>query len=241
MPRSMLIGRSLWAVAALSLSTLASGLFAGAASAVTDFTETFDTDASNWLDGGSLAPTYYASGGIGDSGYISYEAPSFNSGTGGFGAPLNLMFRGNASNGASGGAFVGDWLADGVLTFSVSVRHDNDTALNLYTRIAGFGGAGASLASDPLYVLAPNTWTTITIPITDTNPPFSSYGSSTFAGVFSNVQNLQIGLYLPANTDFDGLTMDLDDVGITVIPEPSTATLLGLGLTLVAATRRRAH
>jgi hypothetical protein len=240
MRRSGLLARSLRAVSVLSLALLASALTAGSALAVSTFTETFDTDASNWLDGVSAAPTWNASGGVGDSGHISYLAPFFNSGSGGFGDPLRLMFRGNAADDASGGAFVGDWIADGVLTLSVAVRHNHSSALNLYTRIAGFGGAGASLANSAIYTIAPDTWTTITIPITDANPPFVSYGASNFEGVFSNVQNLQIGLYLPANTDFAALRMDLDDVAV-LVPEPASLGMVGLGLgTLMLGRRRRA-
>lgn len=232
-PRHRLVAPALPALAlTLALAT-------GSASAVTNFTETFNTDASNWLNNASGAPAYFATGGIGDSGYISYTAPDFNSGTGGFGDPLQLMFRGNNAANASGDAFVGNWMADGVLTLSLAVRHNYGSSLNFYTRIAGVGGAGASLANIASYAIAPNVWTTITIPITDSNPPFASYGPSTFNGTFTNVQNLQFGLYLPASTDFSNLRMDLDNVAVAV-PEPSTAISLigGLGLLLLHRRRR---
>lgn len=214
-------------------------LTASSSFAIVSFTETFNTDASNWLNGESTAPTYHATGGVEDSGYISYTPADFNSGAGGFGDPLALFFRGNASADASGDAFVGNWLADNVQTFSVAVRHNYSSDLTFYSRIAGFGGAGASLANDALYTIAPNTWTTITIAIEDSNPPFASYGSSSFSGVFSNVQNLQLGMYLPANTDFSGLTMGIDNVGVAV-PEPSTYALItGVAVAGMLLLRRR--
>jgi hypothetical protein len=208
------------------------------ARAVSNFTETFNTGASNWLTGASTAPTFNATGGVGDSGYISYSPADFNSGTGGFGDPLAIFFRGNASADASADAFVGNWLGAGVITLSLVVQHNYSETLNFYARIAGTGGAGASLANTATFAVAPNTWTPITISITDSNPPFSSYGSSTFNGVFTNVQNLQFGFYLPANTDISGLTVGIDNVA-TAVPEPTSAFLLGLGLGLAVLRRRR--
>ncbi|MEM9384844.1 MAG: VPLPA-CTERM sorting domain-containing protein [Pseudomonadota bacterium] len=219
---------------------LLSASLSGQAWAVSTFTETFNTDDSNWLDGTSQTPIYNATGGIDDSGFISYLAPPFNSGGGGFGDPLLIMFRGNDANDASGGAFVGDWLASGVTSFSVAVRHNADTALNFYARLAGFGGAGASLSNDSIFEIAPDTWTTISFDIVDSDPPFVSYGSSTFEGVFSNILNLQLGLYLPENTDFDSLMLDLDNVSITAVPLPAAAWLFVSGLvSLLAGARRK--
>lgn len=217
------------------------GVTATAPGVTVPFTETFDLGDSNWLNGDSSAPTWHASGGIDDSGYISWTAPEFTS-AGGFGDPLKLMFRGNNAADASGDAFVGDWLSGGVIALSLSVRHNYTTDLNFYARLAGTGGGGASLANDEeLFSIAPNTWTTITILITNSNPPFTSYGSSTFNGVFSNIQNLQFGLYLPDETTFTDLRMDIDNVSI--VPEPTTSVLLimaALGVAGVALRRRQA-
>jgi hypothetical protein len=210
-----------------------------ASAAVVEYTETFDTNASGWLNGVSAAPTYNATGGVGNSGYIAYTT-SFTSGTAGsFGAPpLQVLFRGNDAANASGDAFVGNWLTAGVQSFSVTVRHNYTSTLNLYARFdAGFG-AGASLAADPAYAIAPNTWTTITVPITDSNPPFSSYGAGSFSSVFANVQNVQLGLYVPPSTTFTDLRMDLDNVKVA-IPEPTSVGLLAGGAGMLMFRRRR--
>ncbi|MEM1447155.1 MAG: PEP-CTERM sorting domain-containing protein [Planctomycetota bacterium] len=217
----------------LAASSLA--LTVGSASAVSTFTETFDANDSGWLDETGATPDYFATGGVGGSGYISYTPAPFNSGAGGFGDPLAILLRGNAGS-ASGDAFVGDWLTSGVQTFSVDVRHNYDTALNLYTRLnRGFGQA-ASSANNAIYTIAPNTWTTLTLEIEDTNPPFVSYGAGSFASVFSGIADVQVGLYLPANTDFNNLTFDLDNVNVTV-PEP--ASLGVVALAGLASLRRR--
>jgi hypothetical protein len=212
---------------------------AGSARAVAPFTETFDTNASNWLNGISTAPTYNATGGIEDSGYISYTS-TFTSGTGSFGGdPLQILFRGNNSANASADAFVGNWIADDIISLSLSIRHDYSTTLNLYARLDAGSGAAASLANSALYAIAPNTWTTITIEIENSNPPFTSYGAGSYDGIFSNIQNLQFGLYVPANTTFTNLTVDIDNV--SVVPEPHEYALgiAGLLAVVIFARRRR--
>ncbi|MEM1158869.1 MAG: PEP-CTERM sorting domain-containing protein [Verrucomicrobiota bacterium] len=211
------------------------------ASAVDTFTETFNTNDSGWLDGAFGTPTYNAMGGVGNTGYISYTN-TFTSGTGMFGSdPTYLAFRGNNTSDASSDAFVGDWISDQIESFSIAVRHNHTTALNFYARIASFGGAGASLANNSIYSVDPNVWTTITFDIEDNAPlpPFVSYGSSDFNGVFSNIQDIQLGYYVPASTNFTGLTVDVDNVGVTAVPEPSTFGLLLLGAAGLLLRRRR--
>ncbi|MEM9177730.1 MAG: hypothetical protein AAGC67_21170 [Myxococcota bacterium] len=207
-----------------------SRLFAGAlallalaappAWAVSAFTERFDAGNAGWLDGDRDPVRHHASGGRAGAGYVSFEAPAFDSGSGTFGDPLKLMFRGNASAAASGGAFVGDWIEGGVRALRVTVRHNHASALRLYVRIAGSFGAGASLSNHPRFAIEPDVWTTVTIPIEDGDPPFVSYGTSRFPAVFERIKTVQIGLYLPGKTGFDGLRMDLDEVAIeTAAPE----------------------
>lgn len=197
---------------------------AGEARAIGSFVETFDAGASGWVDGEFGVLTHHDTGGVEDSGYVSFTAPAFNAGTGGFGDPLKLMFRGNRSNAASGGAFAGDWLAGGAKRLRLSVRHDHANPLRLFVRIAGRFGAGASLANDARYVIPPDVWTEITIEVEDRDPPFVSYGTSTFKSVFSKISKLQIGFYLPARVDFERLRMDLDQVSLETT-EPQSGSL----------------
>ncbi len=216
-------------------------LAAVSASAVTTFTETFDTGTSGWLTGTSAAPSYNASGGVGDSGYISFTS-SFTSGaTGPFGAPpLQILFRGNDAANASGDAFVGNWLEGGIQSFSLAIRHNHSEALSLYARFDAGAGRAASLAYDAQYRIEPGTWTTLTVAITDGNPPFLSYGAGNFSSVFSNIANLQLGLYVLPSTTFTDLRLDIDNVAITAVPEPASLGLFALGgLATLGAVRRR--
>lgn len=223
---------SLFAVAVVSMTGTAFAV-------VGNFTETFNTNASGWLNGASGAPTYNSTGGVDDSGYISYSFTGSTAASGSFGAPpLQILFRGNNSANASGDAFVGNWLTADIESFSVSFIHNYSTDLTLYARFDAGAGAAASLAPDALYTIAPNTWTTITFSIEDGNPPFLSYGAGTFNTVFTNIQNLQLGLYLPASTQINDLVVGIDNV-TTTVPEPTSALLVGLGLGLAAITRRR--
>lgn len=225
-------------VAVLAVASATNSAFA-----VTNYTETFNTNASNWLNVDSTAPTYYSSGGVDGSGYISHTRTFTSLASGPFGAPpLQVMMRGNDAANASGDAFVGNWLADGVESLTVAVRHNYTSTLNLYARLDAGGGAAASLAFDPAFAIAPNTWTTITIPIVNSNPPFLSYGSAGsvpgagFNTIFSSMDNLQIGFYLPASTSFTDLTFDLDNVNV---PEPASLGVLALGAVGLLGRRRR--
>jgi hypothetical protein len=219
-----------WAIA---LGVIALQWTTPATAATVPFTETFSSNAAGWTDGssgnGAATLVHSAAGGPGGSAFVSntstIEAVSFGT---------RLLFRAHAANNASGNAFVGDWLDAGVETLSVYFRHDASTSLDFYARIAGTGGAGASLATG--FTVPANQWTLIEIPIIDSDPPFTSYGSSTFNGVFSNIQNIQLGVYAPADFS-EVVTFDL--ARVSIVPEPGSLALLAIAGAAVFARRRR--
>lgn len=207
---------------------------AGRAVSVLPFTESFEASSSGWVYGTSSAPTWSATGGVGNSGFIS--APATVSGSG-FGA---IVFRGNDANNASGDAFVGNWLTAGVTTFSAYVRHNADAALNFYARFdAGAGRAGSSVN----FLVNPNSWTLLQLPILNEITSFQSYGAAgtgqaAFNTIFGGIQNVQIALSVDTVNAGKTVTLDLD--GVSMVPEPTASVLLmAAGAALLASRRLR--
>lgn len=205
-------------------------LAASASAAVNPFTESFDLDNAAWRQSDSATPLAWSAAGGPDAG--PYASATFNFATSGPGS-TPAIFRGHASFGASAGAFVGNWLTDGVDTLSFDVRHDAGVPMTFFSRIATAGNfpaaVGVSFAPVPSGV-----WTSITLPVTPSlwilEGPFS------FESVFTAVGNVQIGVDAGAlaNVDQD-FTFDIDNVSIT--PSPGVLTLAGIGA--LAALRRR--
>ena len=219
-------------VRALLLLCLA--LFAAtpcATALIVPFTEDFTSGASNWLNGSSAAPTWSATGGVDDGGYIS--APGAIS-AGGFGT---IVFRGNAAVDASGDAFVGNWLTGGVSTFSAFVRHDAPVALNFYARLdAGSGRAASSVD----FSVPVGSWYQLSIPITEAS--FQSYGAAgtgtaAFNTVFSSILNVQFALSSTQDPSTAGQTYNVSLDRVAIVPEPSIAALGLLALLGFLASR----
>ncbi|MCG8450931.1 MAG: PEP-CTERM sorting domain-containing protein [Pirellulales bacterium] len=201
------------------------------ASAVTvPFIENFTNDVADWADAGNFPLTFVATGGPGGGGYASTDF-AFSSG-GGAGGSSAVLFRGQdefGTSGSSGGAFIGNWMANGVSNLTAFVRHNAPVPVSFFTRFSrpfNFPGATAVQFAPVL----PNTWTQLSFDINALNPQFVSFEGTDFATVFSNVGHLQLGVSIPTGFESNptSFTFDLDQVQI--IPEPSSLCLLGLAL-----------
>jgi hypothetical protein len=204
---------------ALALAVVTS---APAGALTAPLTEDFTANASNWLNATSAPLTWHATGGPDGGSYVSTTLGSLGEPQG------TIQFRANQSANASGGAFVGNWIGT-VSEISADVIHDAPQNLSFFFR---FSGAGAMIGL--LGEVAPNTWTTVSIPI---DPDDLTSGGGTFATTMSNVLNLQVGVIAPAGLEGVPFTYGLDKV--TLVPEPTTAGLLALGLLALGGAGRR--
>jgi hypothetical protein len=212
-------------------------LHAGAATL--PFTEEFSTGDSEWRNPASAAPVHVSSGGRDGGGFIrvafDFEGTSADQ--------SRVVFRGGTSGGpASGGAFVGDWIDEGVGSLTAWVRHDAAEPITFFARFAApanFPGATA-VAFAPV---APGPdWTQLFFAIDPTNPQFVSFEGSDFDTVFSDIGIVQIGLSVPAALagQDQEVSFDLDTVGIApVVPEPALSPLLLLALAALRTRRPR--
>ena len=228
----------------LGLAALGALLFFAtpARAATIPFSEEFAAGDSGWRANnnapGSL--TWSASGGADGGGYV---ATSFNFVSSTAGGQGPVLFRGPAS--ASGGAFVGNWLTEGVLEFSFFARTDSAVPLNFFARFvnpAGFPGAVA-VNFTPVAVLPAGAWTQLVFAIDPSNPQFVSFEGSSFAAVFGSIGTVQIGVGIPtplAGVD-QAVSFAIDGVSIRGVPEPSAAALSVLSLALAALAARRAR
>lgn len=205
--------------------------------ATVPFSEDFATDAANWANSASSGYVdFVAAGGPDGSSYASTElVPA------GRGDSSVVLFRGHDEFNSSGGAFEGNWIADGVGRFTAYVRHNAPEPLSFFTRFASpvsYPGAFA-LESTPV---APHTWTQISFNIAPTSSEFISFEGSDFNSVFSNIGHMQIGVDVPLSLDAvaTALVIDLDQPTIVSAPEPAGAALALLGLVGCLARQRRA-
>jgi len=215
----------------------ATGLGAEKASALSvPYTEEFAAGVAGW-EGSSGDPLVFEGSGGPDS--SSHASTSFN--YFGYSSPFGagpVLFRANDSDGASGDAFVGDWIAGGVQQLSVWVFHDTPESLSFYLRVAVPTNFPGAVIANPTLV-APNTWTELVFPI-DPGSSLCTGETITCAQALASVGNLQFGTSAPAALAAldESHHLAIDRVAISNVPEPATGSLLALGVVGLAAASR---
>jgi len=203
-----------------------------ATATIVPYEEAFPTGPAGWSkdSAGSLSLDWAAVGGSDGGGFVSHTFNFLNS-------PTNStppILHGNPT--ASGGAFAGDWIADGVTEFSAMVKHEAGFPLTFFMRVApmfGPGAVGLIFAPVPSGV-----WTPISWGIFPGNPQ-TIFEGTTFPQAFGNVARVQIGVITPAQLGGvdQSVTFSLDQPAVT--PEPGTLALVCAGTVLVGVRTRR--
>ncbi len=211
------------------------------ASAVSVYTETFNSDAANWRQNVSATSVVYnASGGPDSTAYVSSDfafASAFS--------PQVAVLRGHDAFNASNDAFVGNWLAADITQLSAYVRHNVPQPMSFFVRLAKSANSPAVSFSFPTPVPT-GTWTKLDFDISYSNPLRTNESMDTsqtfYDDVLSNIGNVQIGILVP-QTLVNGTTTsavyryDLDNIGI--VPEPSSFLLSLGGIAALGCVRRR--
>ena len=209
------------------------GLSASGALAVTNpFSESFDASSANWSSASAFTSmTHVASGGVANTGYASNAGVSF---TGQAAGAQPILARAQSNFNSSNNEFFGNWITSGVSELSLSVRHNVATPVTFFVRFAPAAGPGA-VAVIP-GVVQPNTWTPISLAITQATPFI--YEGTNFQVAFSDVSRIQIGVLVDETIANQAGPFAFGVDGAAITPAPGAMGILG-ALGLLAARRRR--
>lgn len=180
------------------------------ANATTAISSTFDTDLEMWTGTGSGRFIYNASGGN-PGGYVQFNDESGTGGDGWLSAPAK---------------FLGNWSVlenQRTLSWDHKIIQTGGTGEILYGQAIISGPGGSAKFTSSKYMT--NTrWETFSVSI---NQSEWSVMAGSWAGILNNVTTLDIRIEAVHNVSGPLDICGIDNV--TLIPEPATLLLLGLG------------
>lgn len=221
--------------AALAAAIVIGSAASGALALTVPFTEHFASGNANWTNSANAPMDFVGAGGPDGS---SYTSATFNFvGTNPQSTPA--IIRCQSNTGASGGAFFGNWIGGGVTQLSFFIRHDATVSFNVFARFTNSALFPGLAAVEPVPVPG-GAWTQVVIPI-NAGAAYIPEPGATFAGVFSDLARMQIGV-LPGQLAGLNATVRFDIDRVSIVPVPGVGSSVVLaGVCMTARRRRRSY
>jgi hypothetical protein len=217
-------------------ATAFAAITASASAGIVGFVEDFPTGDANWRGATDAVPLEWSAlGGPDGAAYVTSVFDLSGTSAGGFPA---TVIRASASQDASGGEYVGNWLAAGVTGVSFWFRHDLAEPIQSSLRVAPAsnfpGGSAFSFTS-----IAAGEWTEVFFDLSAASPQWVSFSGTSYEAVMSSIANIQIGFLVPEDLAGTATVGRFDMTDFMIVPAPAAGIAIlawGLGL----RTRRRA-